>query len=240
MLIIPAIDLYENKVVRLYKGNYNQYTIYSEKPEEVIDYFCDIGIRRVHLVDLNAARNGDIQINQKSIEKIINRKKNLIIEIGGGIRTKEIIKNYLDIGFDYLILGTIAVKHMEFIEEILNEYDKKKFIIGVDTKQESVYVSGWEEDSKLNLFEFLKKIQKWQIEQIILTDIQKDGTLEGPNIELLNRVLNTTNLKVITSGGISSKDDILRLKQIHHQNLIGAIVGKAFYEKKINLKELLN
>lgn len=239
MQIIPAMDLYENKVVRLYQGNYDQYTIYSEKPEEIIEYWIDIGIQRAHIVDLNAAKNGDILVNQKTREKIIKKKKDLILQIGGGIRTKEIIKNYFDTGFDYLILGTIAVKQMEFVKEILYQFPKEKFIIGVDTKQEFVYISGWKEKSNLHLFEFLNIIQQWHIEQIILTDIQKDGTLQGPNILLVQQVLNFTKLKVISSGGISSKEDVWQLGQIRHPHLIGVIIGKAFYEKKINLRELV-
>lgn len=239
MQIIPAIDLYDNKVVRLYKGDYKNIKVYSEKPEEIIEYFQNIGIQRVHIVDLNAARDGNIKTNQKSIEKIIQSKKNLILEIGGGIRNKEVIKNYLEIGFDYLILGTIAIKRMDFVEEVLSEFHSKKFIIGVDTKNEYVYVSGWEENSNLLLYDYLNKIQEWKIDQIILTDIQKDGTLEGPNIELLQKVLNLTNLKIISSGGISSKSDIEKLKNLNHPNLIGVIIGKAFYENKINFKEIL-
>ncbi|MFN3605440.1 MAG: 1-(5-phosphoribosyl)-5-[(5-phosphoribosylamino)methylideneamino]imidazole-4-carboxamide isomerase [Leptonema sp. (in: bacteria)] len=238
MQIIPAIDLYENKVVRLYKGNYNNYKIYSEKPEEILKYLIDIGIQRIHIVDLNAARNGDTKINQKSIEKIIKARQNTILEIGGGIRTKEIIQQYINV-FNYLILGTIAVKRMDFIEEILQEFPKEKFIIGVDTKNESIYISGWEENSNLFLFDFLTKIQEWGIEQIILTDIQKDGTLEGPNIPLLKKVLENVNLKIISSGGVSSKEDVLELKKLNHPNLIGVIIGKAFYEKKLNLREIL-
>lgn len=239
MQIIPAIDLYDNKVVRLYKGDYKNIKVYSQNPEEIIEYFQNIGVQRVHIVDLNAAKDGNTKTNQKSIEKIIKSKKNLILEIGGGIRNKEIIRNYLEIGFDYLILGTIAVKRMDFVEEVLSEFSSDKFIIGVDTKNEYIYVSGWEENSNLFLYDYLNKIQEWKIKQIILTDIQKDGTLEGPNIELLQKVLNSTNLKIISSGGISSKEDIVKIKNLAHPNLMGIIIGKAFYENKINLKEIL-
>ncbi len=238
--VIPAIDLYENQVVRLYKGKYDQVTVYYKDPIDVVLYFQDCGIQRIHIVDLNAARDGNTKINRNTVEKINKRKGPLKLEIGGGIRNKKIVQEYIDAGIDYLILGTIAVKSPSFVEELLNEYNQERFIVGVDAKNEEVKISGWEEGTKLNLFDFIKKIEFWGITQIIVTDIDRDGTLQGPNISLLKKILNQTSLKVISSGGISSNQDILDLYNLYRtdQNLMGTIVGKAFYEKKVDLKAL--
>jgi phosphoribosylformimino-5-aminoimidazole carboxamide ribotide isomerase len=240
--IIPAIDLYENQVVRLYKGKYDQVTVYYKDPLDVVLYFRDCGIQRIHIVDLNAARDGNTNVNRKTIEKIIKQKGSLKLEIGGGIRNKQIVHEYIDAGIEYLILGTIAVKSPSFVEELLNEFNRERFIIGVDAKNEEVKISGWEEGTKLNLFDFIKKIEFWGISQIIVTDIDRDGTLQGPNIFLLKKILERTTLKVISSGGISSNQDILDLYNLYrtNENLMGTIVGKAFYEKKVDLKELLS
>jgi phosphoribosylformimino-5-aminoimidazole carboxamide ribotide isomerase len=240
--IIPAIDLYENQVVRLYKGKYDQVTVYYKDPLDVVLYFRDCGIQRIHIVDLNAARDGNTNVNRKTIENIIKQKGSLKLEIGGGIRNKQIVHEYIDAGIEYLILGTIAVKSPSFVEELLNEFNRERFIIGVDAKNEEVKISGWEEGTKLNLFNFIKKIEFWGISQIIVTDIDRDGTLQGPNISLLKKILERTTLKVISSGGISSNQDILDLYNLYrtNENLMGTIVGKAFYEKKVDLKELLS
>jgi len=240
--IIPAIDLYENQVVRLYKGKYDQVTVYYKDPLDVVLYFRDCGIQRIHIVDLNAARDGNTNVNRKTIENIIKQKGSLKLEIGGGIRNKQIVHEYIDAGIEYLILGTIAVKSPSFVEELLNEFNRERFIIGVDAKNEEVKISGWEEGTKLNLFNFIKKIEFWGISQIIVTDIDRDGTLQGPNIFLLKKILERTTLKVISSGGISSNQDILDLYNLYrtNENLMGTIVGKAFYEKKVDLKELLS
>jgi phosphoribosylformimino-5-aminoimidazole carboxamide ribotide isomerase len=240
--IIPAIDLYENQVVRLYKGKYDQVTVYYKDPLDVVLYFRDCGIQRIHIVDLNAARDGNTNVNRKTIENIIKQKGSLKLEIGGGIRNKQIVHEYIDAGIEYLILGTIAVKSPSFVEELLNEFNRERFIIGVDAKKEEVKISGWEEGTKLNLFDFIKKIEFWGISQIIVTDIDRDGTLQGPNIFLLKKILERTTLKVISSGGISSNQDILDLYNLYrtNENLMGTIVGKAFYEKKVDLKELLS
>jgi phosphoribosylformimino-5-aminoimidazole carboxamide ribotide isomerase len=193
-------------------------------------------------VDLNAARDGNTNVNRKTIENIIKQKGSLKLEIGGGIRNKQIVHEYIDAGIEYLILGTIAVKSPSFVEELLNEFNRERFIIGVDAKNEEVKISGWEEGTKLNLFDFIKKIEFWGISQIIVTDIDRDGTLQGPNISLLKKILERTTLKVISSGGISSNQDILDLYNLYrtNENLMGTIVGKAFYEKKVDLKELLS
>jgi len=240
--IIPAIDLYENQVVRLYKGKYDQVTVYYKDPLDVVLYFRDCGIQRIHIVDLNAARDGNTNVNRKTIENIIKQKGSLKLEIGGGIRNKQIVHEYIDAGIEYLILGTIAVKSPSFVEELLNEFNRERFIIGVDAKNEEIKISGWEEGTKLNLFDFIKKIEFWGISQIIVTDIDRDGTLQGPNISLLKKILERTTLKVISSGGISSNQDILDLYNLYrtNENLMGTIVGKAFYEKKVDLKELLS
>ncbi|MCS7205308.1 MAG: 1-(5-phosphoribosyl)-5-[(5-phosphoribosylamino)methylideneamino]imidazole-4-carboxamide isomerase [Leptospiraceae bacterium] len=237
-LVIPAIDIYENQVVRLYEGKYEQIKVYSSDPLEWLDYFKKGGIQRIHVVDLNAAKDGNTKINQRTIHQILNHKDNVKIEIGGGIRSEEIIKYYFDMGVDYLILGTIAVKSPKFVESIITKYPKERLIVGVDVRNENVYVSGWQENSSINLFSFLKQIETWEIPQIILTDISKDGTLRGPNIELIKSILPKTKLKVISSGGIRDVQDVIRLKNISFNNLVGTIIGKALYEKTITLEEL--
>jgi phosphoribosylformimino-5-aminoimidazole carboxamide ribotide isomerase len=239
--VIPAIDLLDNNVVRLYKGNYDEKKIYYQDPTDIVKYFKDIGVKRVHIVDLNAARDGNTKINRKSIDKIIKEKDHLILEIGGGIRNHSIIKEYIERGIDYLILGTIAVKNPDLVENILTQFPKNKFIIGVDAKDEEVKVSGWEENTKLNIFDFFKQIEGWGIKQVIFTDIKKDGTLEGPNIDLLKKILSFTNLNIISSGGISSNEDIFNLFDLYLTNskLTGVIIGKAFYEKKVDLEYII-
>lgn len=238
--IIPAIDIFNNQVVRLHKGNYEEVKVYYKDPYNVIEHFKDSGIRRVHIVDLNAAKDGNIKTNQPTIHKILKNKNHLILEIGGGIRTKNVINEYLTLGFDYLILGTIAIKNPSFVEEVIHEFSSKHFIIGVDAYNEQVRVSGWLEDSNIHIFDFFKKIESWGIEQVIFTDISRDGTLSGPNIELLKKILEYSSLKFISSGGISSDNDVEKLISLNHPNLIGVIIGKAFYENKVNLKKLIN
>ncbi len=238
--IIPAIDIFENQVVRLHKGNYEEVKVYYKDPIDVIKYFKDIGIQRIHIVDLNAAKEGKTDTNRSTISKIVNHKENLVLEIGGGIRTKNVIQEYLNLGFDYLILGTIAIKNPHFVEEVIQEFSSHHFIIGVDAYKEELRISGWREGSNIHIFDFFKTIQNWGIEQVIFTDISRDGTLLGPNIELLKKILEFTNLKIIASGGISSDKDVEDLLRLESSNLIGVIIGKAFYEHKVNLKKLLN
>lgn len=237
--IIPSIDIYNNQVVRLYKGNFEDVKVYYNDPYDVIAYFKDIGIRRVHIVDLNAAKGDHININQPSIKKIIQNRGNLILEIGGGIRTREIIKKYIDLGFDYLILGTIAIKNQTFVEEILHEFPKKHFIISIDAYNEQIRISGWLENSFINIFDFIKIIENWGLQQLIFTDISKDGTLLGPNLDLLKKILDNTSLKVISSGGISCNEDVEKLFLLGYPNLLGVIIGKGFYERRVDLKKLV-
>lgn len=233
MLIYPAIDLYNKKAVRLFKGDYTQMTIYNDNPLDVAKDFEKCGATRIHLVDLEGAKIG----TTPNFEVVKNIKENtsLFCEIGGGIRDMKTIDKYLEAGIDRVILGTAAVTSEGFVEEAVNKYGKK-IAIGVDIKDGFVAIKGWTEKSDLDAFDFCEKMQNIGVKTIICTDISKDGAMQGTNHELYKRLSEKFNIDIIASGGVSSIEDISKLRKL---DIHGAIIGKAYYTGAIKLEEAI-
>ena len=234
--IIPAIDIIDAKCVRLSQGDYAQKKIYNENPLEVAKEFEANGIKRLHLVDLDGAKSSRI-VNYKVLENIATHT-NLTIDFGGGLKTDEDLRIAFESGASMVTGGSIAVKNREVFLSWLKKYGSEKIILGADAKNENIAVSGWQEGTSLNLFDFLKGYVAEGVSKIICTDISKDGMLQGSNVDLYVKIKSQfPNLYVIASGGISSIDDILSL----NDNGIDAVItGKAIYEGKITLKDLKN
>lgn len=234
MNLIPAIDLIEGKCVRLTKGDYAQMKVYNEDPLEVALMFQDAGIKYLHLVDLDGAKAQHI-VNWKVLEKI-SAKTNLVIDFGGGIKSDEDIEIAFNSGAHKITAGSIAVKNKLKVNEWISRFSSEKIILGADVNNEQIAVSGWQEQTSLNLFDFLKEYIQNGIKYCICTDIAKDGMLQGPSTDLYKKILDkNAALQLIASGGISSLNDLEQLKEA---GLYGAIIGKAIYEGKISLKEI--
>lgn len=233
MEIFPAIDLKDNKIVRLSQGDYDKVKIYSEDIAEMANDFLKSGAKNLHIVDLDGAKEG-LPLNQKAISEILS-VKGLFLEIGGGIRDEKRIADYLEMGINRVILGTIATKNPDFVAEMVKKYGNA-IAVGVDAKDEKVATHGWLTDSGLNSFDFCQKMSDIGVSTIIYTDISKDGMLSGCNLPAYERLCKINGLNIIASGGVSSIDEIKKLKDI---GCHGAIVGKAIYEGKISLKEAL-
>lgn len=233
---IPAIDLLDGNVVRLFKGRYDEVTKYNLDPVQIIREYIDAGVGLVHIVDLNAARDGKIDINKPAIQRIREALGNdARMEIGGGIRDIDIVKDYLELGVDRVIIGTAAVKDPGFVVSAVNLFGPEKIIVGVDCLDGRVRVSGWQEDSNLRVDDFILDLEKKGIEEIIFTEISRDGAMSGPAINELNHILSFSKLRLIASGGVSCLADLSSLLNIRNSRLVGAISGKAVYEKKIDV-----
>ncbi len=233
MKIFPAIDLYGKKAVRLYKGDYAQMTVYSENPIEVARDFEKAGAEYIHMVDLEGAKNGTTP--NLDIVKDVAENTSLFVEIGGGIRSMETVKAYLDNGVGRVILGTSAVTDEAFLTEAVNTYGEK-IAVGADVKDGCIAIKGWVEKSQYSLDEFLSKMEKMGVKTIICTDISKDGAMKGTNLELYKSLNERYSLDIIASGGVSVIDDIKALKEM---DMYGAIIGKAYYTGAIDLKEAI-
>ena len=230
MLIYPAIDLYDGKAVRLFKGDYAQMTVYSENPAEVAKAFAAAGSKHIHLVDLEGAKKG-APANLATIRAIIEAA-DLFVEVGGGIRSMETIESYLSIGVDRVILGTAAVTDPAFLEAALAKYGEK-IAVGVDLKDGYVAIKGWTEKSELTADDFFAKMQDLGVKTVICTDISRDGAMKGTNRELYKTLSEKYAIDLIASGGVSSLVVVAALKEM---NLHGAIIGKAYYIGAIDLK----
>ena len=233
MKLFPAIDLYDGKAVRLYKGDYNEMTVYSENPIEIALDFEKKGAKFIHIVDLEGARDGTTP--NIEIVKQIATTTSLFTEIGGGIRSIETVKAYIENGVDRVILGTAAVKDEAFLLEAVKLYGEK-IAVGVDVKDGFVAIKGWTEASQYTCFDFCEKMQKIGVETLICTDISKDGAMQGTNRELYKELSEKFNIDITASGGVSSIDDIKALRKL---DLYGAIIGKAYYIGAIDLEEAL-
>ena len=231
MFIYPAIDLYEGKAVRLYKGDYDRMTVYSDHPPEIAKAFAAAGAGHIHLVDLEGAKKGS-PANLETIEKII-AGTDLFVEVGGGIRTMQTVDAYLSIGVDRVILGTAAVENPAFLEGALAKYGEK-IAVGVDLKDGYAAIKGWTEKSGLTAEGFFDKMQALGVKTVICTDISRDGAMKGTNRELYRELSEKYSIDLIASGGVSSMEDVKALREM---NLHGAIIGKAYYIGAIDLKE---
>ena len=233
MLILPAIDLYDKKAVRLYKGDYDNMTVYSNNPPEIAEKFKAAGAEFIHLVDLEGARDGNTP-NIDIIETIV-KNTGLKVEVGGGIRSLEVIKRYLDIGVARVILGTAAVENEGLLVDAIEQWGEK-IAVGVDIKDGFVAIKGWKEKSAFTCDEFFQKLQKIGVKTVICTDISKDGAMQGTNRALYKELSQKYNMDIVASGGVSSIDDI---KALAEMGLYGAILGKAYYIGAVNLAEAI-
>ena len=233
MILFPAIDLIGGKAVRLIKGDYAQMTVYSDNPVAVAQSFEAAGATHIHVVDLEGARDGTTP-NFETVSAII-RNTSLKLEIGGGIRTMEVIDRYLSAGIDRVILGTAAVTEPGFVEEAVRKYGEK-IAVGIDIKDGKVAIKGWTETSDRDAMDFCAQMQSVGVKTVICTDISKDGAMQGCNRQLYRELSEKFTMQIIASGGVSSMEDI---KQLAAMNLYGAIIGKAYYTGDINLKEAI-
>lgn len=233
MNIFPAIDLYEGAAVRLFKGDYNQMTVYDKNPLNITKKFEECGAQYLHMVDLEGAKTG-LTPNLSTIENIV-KNTSLFVELGGGIRSMETVDKYLSIGVSRVILGTAAITDEAFLDEAIAKYGEK-IAVGVDIKDGFVAIKGWTEKSQYTFEDFCKKMQDKGVRTLICTDISKDGAMKGTNRELYKSLSESLSLDIIASGGVSSIDDVKALREM---NLYGAIIGKAYYTNAIDLKQAI-
>jgi len=235
MLVIPAIDLKDAKVVRLLQGRYKEVTVYSDNPVETAKTWQGQGAGRLHIVDLDGARTGRVK-NIAALRQIIENI-DIPVQFGGGLRRREDISAVLSIGAKWAILGTAACEDLDFVKQIIAEFGER-IIVSIDVKDRKVAVRGWTETSKLEDIELIRRLQDIGAKSFIYTDISRDGTLSGSNIEGIKRVLEETDASIFCSGGISSMEDVKNLRALESQGLAGIIIGKALYENKINLTQI--
>ncbi len=233
MILFPAIDLYDGKAVRLFKGDYAQMTVYSHNPIEIARDFESKGATWAHLVDLEGAKDGTTP-NLEIVKQIAN-ETSLSTEIGGGIRNMETVKTYLENGVDRVILGTAAVNDEAFLKEAIAAYGSR-IAVGVDVKDGFVAIKGWTENSAYSCFDFCRKMVDLGVEHLICTDISKDGAMQGTNRELYRELSKEFSVNITASGGVSTLEDIRALRKL---DLYGAIVGKAYYNGAISLADAL-
>jgi phosphoribosylformimino-5-aminoimidazole carboxamide ribotide isomerase len=237
MIFIPAIDLIDGKCVRLHQGDYTKKTLYSGNPVEVAADFAQQGARRIHIVDLDAARDGKGG-NIHTIEKII-RRVHVPVQVGGGVRNSEKIHALLDAGADRVILGTILVRDEEAVKHYVGRYGDR-LAASIDAKNGNVRIAGWREGSEITALELGKKVKTMGFSLIIHTDISMDGTMKGPNIPAVEAMASATGLPLIVAGGISCIKDIQRVKGLAKRGVVGVIAGRALYEGALSVREACN
>ena len=233
MKIFPAIDLYEGKAVRLFKGDYQQMTVYSDDPVSVAMAFERQGATCLHVVDLEGAKTGETP--NLSVIQDIKRKTNLFTEVGGGIRSMDTVRIYLNSGVNRVILGTAAVTDEEFLKMAVKEYGDK-IAVGVDIRDGYVAIKGWTEKSQYSFEEFCQKMQFLGVKTMICTDISRDGAMRGANLELYRTLSARYEMDIVASGGVSTMEDVQALRDM---NLYGAIIGKAYYTGAIDLQKAI-
>ena len=233
MILFPAIDMFDQKAVRLYKGDYNQMTVYSENPVEIAEDFRNSGATHIHMVDLEGAKDGTTP-NLAIVEKVAT-ETGLFVEIGGGIRSMDTINRYLSCGVSRVILGTSAVTDPTFLENAVSLYGNK-IAVGADVKDGRIAIKGWLESSSYTLEAFMARLEALGVSNVICTDISKDGAMRGTNRELYQELSSRYSVNITASGGVSSLEDVAALRQM---NLYGAIIGKAYYTGAIDLKQAL-
>ncbi len=233
MIIFPAIDLFDKKAVRLYKGDYQNMTVYSENPIEIARDFEKSGATHIHMVDLQGAKDGTTP-NIDIVCQVAN-ETSLFVEIGGGIRDMATVEKYLSVGVGRVILGTAAVTDTDFLKAAVRKYGDK-IAVGADVKDGYIAIKGWIEKSQITLEDFLCDMQSIGVKYVICTDISKDGAMRGTNLELYKELSQKYSMSITASGGVSSLDDV---KELRRMNIYGAIIGKAYYIGAINLKDAL-
>jgi len=233
MIIFPAIDIKNNKSVRLSQGDFNKINIYSDDPFNMAVKWKNQGGTFLHLVDLDGARNEEI-INRKSIEKIA-KNIGLPVQVGGGIRSEKRVEELLETGVERVIVGTIAIENKELLKKLVSKY-KEKIVVSIDAKNGKVALRGWEVISEVNSLDLCLELEEIGVKTIVYTDISKDGMLQGPNFEIYEELSKKTSLNIIASGGVTSMDDI---KKLNKMNLYGAIIGKALYNENLKLKDVI-
>jgi len=228
MLIIPAIDLQGGQAVRLVQGDYGKKTVYNPDPVKVAKGFEEMGAKYLHVVDLDGAKDGNTA-NLETIRKIREAIK-IPMQLGGGIRNVEVVSMYLDdIGVNRVILGTVAVSNPDFVKEMLAKHGAEKIVVGVDVRAEMVATAGWLEDSRVNYLEFIEQLKSFGVKYLVVTDISRDGTLTSPNWDMYKKI---QGINIVVSGGVAEEDHLRKAKDYY-----AIIVGKAFYEGKVDLKK---
>lgn len=236
MLVIPAIDLRNHKVVRLFQGDYEKTKVYGENPEEYARFFRQQGAKRLHIVDLDGAKEGK-PVHKDLVIKIA-QGLDIPVQVGGGIRTEEHVETYLKNGVSQVILGTKAVSSVDWLRTLCNRYPQK-IIVSVDVKGEKVAIAGWLETTEVNYLDFIKNLKGLKLFAIILTIIERDGTQKGVEVDRLEKALQFSEHPIILAGGVSTLEDIQKLKPYEKLGLMGVITGRALYEGTLNLKEAL-
>jgi phosphoribosylformimino-5-aminoimidazole carboxamide ribotide isomerase len=235
MIIIPAIDLKDNQCVRLEQGLMDKTTVFSNKPVEVAQQWVEQGAKRLHLVDLNGAFEGK-PINQDVIVDITKTYPDLEVQIGGGIRTMQTAEQYINIGIDYLIIGSKAVTNPEFVSELCKEF-AGKVIVGLDANDGFVAIDGWATKTDIQVSELAKRFEQDGVSSIVYTDIARDGMMKGVNVEATAKLARAIDIPVIASGGITNMDDIHGLGKVAGDGIMGAITGRAIYEGTLDFVE---
>ena len=235
MKIFPAIDIKDKKCVRLIKGNFDNKTEYEISPIEQAGKYKDKGFKNIHIVDLDGALTGNT-VNLETIQEIVN-KYDLLIEIGGGVRSVESIKKYVEAGVEKVILGSAAIKNKDFLKEACKKF-KNKIALGLDAKEGKLSAFGWKENLNIKTIDFLKEVNDFGVSRIIYTDINRDGMKTSPNFEETINVADISNCPVVISGGVSSISDVKKAKKLNNEKIEGIIVGKAIYDGDIKLNDL--
>ena len=235
MIIFPAIDIKDNKCVRLTQGDFDKVNIYSEDPYLMAKKWVECGAKFIHVVNLNGSRD-EIGINDETLAKVA-KSVDVPIQVGGGIRDEKRVKELLDLGINRVIVGTMAIENKELLKELIEKYKAEKIVVSIDAKNGKVATHGWEKVSDIDSVDLCKELEQIGVKTIVYTDISKDGMLEGPNFDIYKELSQKTSLDIIASGGVTSIDDVKRLLDM---NMYGAIIGKALYDNRIDLKEVLD
>ena len=235
MIIFPAIDIKDGVCVRLIKGDYRQITSYENTPIDQATKYFQNGFNNIHIVDIDGALHGR-PVNTILIKEIITKVKSKI-QIGGGIRTMEDISRWIDIGIDKVVMGTAAVENIELLETACNKFPNK-IAVSLDTKDGLIALSGWKKQTNISAIDFIKKIKNFGVSRIIYTDINRDGTKQGPNIKDTVELSSKTKIPLVISGGVSSLEDIKEIKSLSNSNIEGVIVGKSIYDGDIKISDL--
>ncbi|MFR5273939.1 1-(5-phosphoribosyl)-5-[(5-phosphoribosylamino)methylideneamino]imidazole-4-carboxamide isomerase [Intestinibacter bartlettii] len=235
MIIFPAIDIKDKKCVRLTQGDFDKVNVYGEDPSIMAKKWADYGAEFIHVVNLNGSRD-EIGINDETLAKVA-KSVDVPIQVGGGIRDEKRVKELLDLGINRVIVGTMAIENKELLKELIEKYKAEKIVVSIDAKNGKVATHGWEKVSDIDSVDLCKELEQIGVKTIVYTDISKDGMLEGPNFDIYKELSQKTSLDIIASGGVTSIDDVKRLLDM---NMYGAIIGKALYDNRIDLKEVLD